>query len=76
MNTDSQRKEPIVLDILRVSSPDVLGETKQLSVASPFMFSNAQGELKDVDSFEQIRKIASESGARFKTVMTASKAKH
>lgn len=60
------KQETIVLDILRVASTEVLGQTKPLSVATPFCFSNAQGNLKEVDSYEQIQRIAAESAANFR----------
>ena len=68
MNTAIQ--EPILLDVLRVPSNDVLGQTKPLSIASPFGFSNAKGDLKSVDSYAEIRRIASASAASFTASMT------
>jgi hypothetical protein len=66
-----EQQETIVLDVLRVASPDVLGQTKPLSVATPFCFSNAQGSLKKVDSYEQISKLAAASAANFKANILA-----
>lgn len=63
----------IELDVLRVASPDVLGQTKKLSVADPFRFSNAKGDLKDVSGFEEIRNVAAASALNFKSAMNASK---
>ncbi len=74
MKTQNQKmnapqQEPIVLKVLRVASPDVLGQTKPLSIATPFCFSNASGHLKTVDSYAQIRKMAAESATSFKASM-------
>jgi len=62
----AHKQETIVLDVLRVASPDVLGQSKPLSVATPFCSSNAKGDLKRVDNFAHIEKIAAESAANFK----------
>ena len=62
----ANHQETIVLDVLRVASPDVLGQTKPLSVATPFACKNANGDLKKVDSFTDIERIAAESAASFK----------
>jgi hypothetical protein len=69
----SQKQETITLDVLRVQSTDVLGQTKPLSVATPFCSSNAKGDLKSVDNFEEIAKIAAESAANFKAHIKAAK---
>jgi len=61
-----KHQETIELKVLRVASPDVIGQTKPLSVAKPFCFSNAKGDLKKVDTYAEIRKIAAESAANFK----------
>ena len=66
MSDHNHQQEAIKLDVLRVGSPDVLGQTKPLSVAKPFGSSNAQGDLKKVDSYEHISKMAAESAANFK----------
>lgn len=63
MNAPSQKK--IALEVLRVASPDVLGQSTPLSISNPFCFSNAKGDLKKVDSFEEIQKIAEESTRNF-----------
>ena len=70
------KPEPISLHVLRVASPDVLGKTVPLSVAPPFGFSNAKGNLKSVDSFAEIRKMAAESAAAFKANMSLSDAQN
>jgi len=70
-NMPAQTQEIIELDVLRVASPDVLGHTKPLSVATPFCFGNAKGDLKRVESYEQIQKMAAESAANFKANLAA-----
>lgn len=66
-------QEPIVLDVLRVASTEVLGQTKPLSVAAPFCLSNAKGDLKDVESFDHIEKNAVASGAAFRQNILSAK---
>jgi hypothetical protein len=63
---NAQKQETIALDVLRVPSADVLGQTKPLSVATPFCSSNAKGDLKTVDNLAQIQRMASESAISFK----------
>jgi hypothetical protein len=67
----TQKQETIVLEVLRVASPDVLGQSKSLSVAVPFCFSNAKGDLKKVDNYADIQKMAAESAASFKANIKA-----
>lgn len=55
----------ITLEVLRVVSPEVLGQTKPLNVATPFSFKNAPGELKDVQSFDDIKETAAASARNF-----------
>jgi hypothetical protein len=62
----AQASETIVLEVLRVASTDVLGETKPLSVAAPCRFSNAEGHLKVVNNYDEIRKAAAASAMNFK----------
>jgi hypothetical protein len=62
----AQSSETITLEVLRVASPDVLGETKPLLVAAPGRFSNAQGHLKTVDSYDEIRRAAGASALNFR----------
>lgn len=62
----AQASETIVLEVLRVASTDVLGETKSLSVAAPCRFSNAEGHLKTVNSYDEIRKTAAASAINFR----------
>jgi hypothetical protein len=68
---DAPTQETIVLDVLRVASTDVLGQTKPLSVAAPFCFGNAKGDLKRVEGYEHIQKMAAASAASFKTSLSA-----
>jgi hypothetical protein len=69
----TQKQETMILDVLRVPSTEVLGQTKPLSVATPFCSSNAKGDLKSVDNFEEIEKMATESAANFKAHIKAQK---
>ncbi len=69
----TQKQETMILEVLRVPSTDVLGQTKPLSVATPFCSSNAQGHLKTVDNFEEIAKMAAESAKNFKAHIKAEK---
>ncbi len=55
----------ITFDVLRVASRDVLGATKPLSVATPCRFSNAKGNLREVDSFKDVSATAERSAADF-----------
>jgi hypothetical protein len=67
-------KGTIVLDVLRVASTEVLGQTKPLSVvAPPFTQGNAKGDLKSVDSLQHIEKIALASAAEFRQNLLAAK---
>lgn len=59
----------LVFEVLRVVSPDVLGETKPLTLADSFRFSNALGELKDVAGFGEIKEVAARSAIRFKAAL-------
>jgi len=72
MNASAQQ-ETIALDVLRVASPDVVGQTRPLSVATPFCSQNAKGDLKKVDSYGEIQRIAAESAASFKTQIRSEK---
>ena len=69
----SQKQETITLEVLRVQSTEVLGQTKPLSVATPFCSSNAKGDLKTVDNLGDIAKMAAASAANFKANIKASK---
>jgi hypothetical protein len=69
----SSQQETIALDVLRVASADVLGQTRPLSVATPFCSQNAKGDLKKVDSYGEIQRIAAESAANFKTHIRSKK---
>jgi len=62
----------IELEVLRVASADVLGQTRKLSVAAPCRFSNAKGDLKKVAGFDEIKRVAAASAVNFKSVMKAS----
>jgi hypothetical protein len=68
---DALTQETIVLDVLRVASNDVLGQTKPLSVATPFCFGNAKGDLKKVEGFEHIQKMAAASAVSFRANLAA-----
>ena len=68
---DAPIQETIVLDVLRVASTDVLGQSKPLSVATPFCFGNAKGDLKKVEGYDHIQKMAAASAANFKTNLAA-----
>jgi hypothetical protein len=68
---DAPTQETIVLDVLRVASTDVLGQSKPLSVATPFCFGNAKGDLKRVDGYEHIQKMAASSAASFRANIAA-----
>ncbi len=68
---EQKATDAIVFDVLRVASPDVLGQTKPLSVATPFCCNNAKDDLKKVDSFKEIERIAAESAANFKKYIRA-----
>jgi hypothetical protein len=57
--------QTITLEVLRVASPDVLGKTTALTVASPCRFSNAKGNLRPVDGFESVGSIAGNSAKEF-----------
>ena len=55
----------IVLNVLRVASPDVLGTTTPLSVAAPCRFSNAKGDLREVANFQEVSSTAARSAEAF-----------
>lgn len=55
----------IVLEVLRVASRDVLGATQPLSVASPCRFSNAKGDLREVESLADVSRTAAASARGF-----------
>lgn len=55
-------EKAITLPYLLVSSRTVLGETQQLSVASPCSFSNAKGNLRTVEDYQELASIGAQSG--------------
>jgi hypothetical protein len=57
--------QTITLEVLRVASPDVLGKTTALTVASPCRFSNAKGNLRPVNDFGSVGAIAEKSAKDF-----------
>ena len=67
------KPEQVELDVLRVASLEVLGQTKPLSVSvpAPFCLSNAKGDLKTVDSWSEIAKMAADSATSFKANICA-----
>lgn len=56
----------ITLDVLTVASRDVLGASRKLTVASPCQFTNASGNLRPIENYDSVGKIAYASGVKFK----------
>lgn len=70
----SQNEEIIELEVLRAASTEVLGTSKELSVATPCQFSNAKGSLRAVSSFKELGSIATSSAKTFKSGLKTAKA--
>jgi hypothetical protein len=66
--------QTITLEVLRVASPDVLGKTTALTVASPCRFSNAMGNLRPADGFGTVGSIAEQSAKDFLDAVAKAKA--
>lgn len=56
----------IILEVLRVASTEVLGESTPLRIAPLCRFKNAQGELREVESFEDLALEAEKDGEEFR----------
>lgn len=65
-------ENPITLSYLRVSSRTVLGETAPLLVASPCSFSNAKGNLREVQTYKELATIGEASGNRLRGALATS----
>ncbi|MFZ4779674.1 MAG: hypothetical protein ACOYM3_30305 [Terrimicrobiaceae bacterium] len=56
----------IILEVLCVASNDVLGEMTPLRVAAHCHFSNAKGNLREVESYEHLAQEAEKDGQEFR----------
>ena len=61
-------EETVTLNVLTVASSGNISGTEPLRVSAPCQFSNAKGNLRTVESVEEVRSIARESAQTLKSV--------